>query len=63
MFSKVVEKLLNNGIVDHVEKCDLFFFFHISSMILGSLNQLQIFILAADLQLRGLLTGLGLLKL
>ena len=38
--SKVFEKLVNNRIVDHLEKCGLFF---ISSMVLGLLDQLQIF--------------------
>ena len=38
--SKVFEKLVNNRIVDHLEKCDLFL---ISSMVLGLLDQLQIF--------------------
>ena len=38
--SKVLEKLVNNGIVDHLEKCGLFL---ISSVVLGVLNQLQIF--------------------
>ena len=38
--SKVFEKLGNNKIVDHLEKCGLFL---ISSMILGPLDQLQIF--------------------
>ena len=38
--SKVFEKLVNNRIVDHLEKSGLFF---ISSMVLGLLNQLQIF--------------------
>ena len=38
--SKVFEKLANNRIVDHLEKCG---FFLISSMVLGLLNQLQIF--------------------
>ena len=38
--SKVFEKLVNNRIVDHLEKCSLFL---ISSMILGLLDQLQIF--------------------
>ena len=37
--SKVFEKLVNNRIVDHLEKCGLFL---ISSMVLG-LDQLQIF--------------------
>ena len=35
-----VEKLVNNRIVDHLEKCGLFL---ISSMVLALLNQLQIF--------------------
>ena len=38
--SKVFEKLVNNRIVYHLEKC---VFFLISSMVLGLLNQLQIF--------------------
>ena len=39
--SKVFEKLVNNRIVDHLEKYDLFL---ISSMVLGLLDQLQIFL-------------------
>ena len=39
--SKVLEKLVNNRIVDQLEKCDLFFL--ISSVRLGLLDQLQIF--------------------
>ena len=38
--SKIFEKLVNNRIVDHLEKCGLFL---ISSMVLALLNQLQIF--------------------
>ena len=38
--SKVFEKLVNKRLVDHLEKCGLFL---ISSMVLGFLNQLQIF--------------------
>ena len=38
--SKVFGKLANNRIVDHLEKCGLFL---ISNMVLGLLNQLQIF--------------------
>ena len=38
--SKVFEKLVNNRIIVHLEKCG---FFLISSMVLGLLNQLQIF--------------------
>ena len=40
MVSKVFGKLANNRIVDHLEKCGLFL---ISNMVLGLLNQLQIF--------------------
>ena len=58
--SKVFEKLVNNRIVDHLEKCDLFL---ISSMVLGLLDQLQIFLQLYLIELLGLLTGLGLLKL
>ena len=39
LVSKVFEKLVNNRIVDHLEKCGLSL---ISSMVLGLLNQLQI---------------------
>ena len=39
--SKVFEKLVNNRIVDHLEKCGLF-----SRMTLGFLDQLQIFSLS-----------------
>ena len=38
--SKVFEKLVNNRLVDHLEKCGLFFL--ISSVILVLLDQLQI---------------------
>ena len=38
--SEVFEKLVNNRIVDHLEKCG---FFLISSMVLGLLDQLKIF--------------------
>ena len=38
--SKVFGNLVNNRIVDHLEKCGLFL---ISSIIFGLLNQLQIF--------------------
>ena len=50
---KSFEKLVNNRIVDHLEKCSHFW---ISSMVLGLLSQLQIF-----WQLY--LTSLGLLEL
>ena len=58
--SKVFEKLVNTRIVDHLEKCDLFL---ISSMVLGLLDQLQIFSQLYLIELLGLLTGLGLLEL
>ena len=48
--SKVFEKLVNNRIVDHLEKC-------------GLLDQLLIFSQFYLIKLLGLLTGLGLLKL
>ena len=60
MVSKVFEKLVNNRIVDHLEKCGLFL---ISSMVLGLLDQLLIFSQLYLIELLGLLTGLGLLKL
>ena len=37
---KVFEKLVNNRLVNHLEKCGRFF---ISSMVLGLLDQLEIF--------------------
>ena len=58
--SKVFEKLVNNGIVDHLGKCGLFL---ISKMVLGLLNQVQIFSLWYLIEFLGLLTGLGLLEL
>ena len=39
--SKVFEKLVNNKIIDHPEKCVAFFL--IFNMVLGLLDQLQIF--------------------
>ena len=51
---------VNNRIVDRPEKSG---FFLISSMVLGLLNQLQIFSQLYLIKLLGLLTGLGLLKL
>ena len=58
--SKAFEKLVNNRIVDHLEKCGLFL---ISSMVLGLVDQLQIFSQLYLIELQGLLTGLGLLEL
>ena len=60
MVNEVFEKLVNNKIVNHLEKCGLFL---ISSMVLGLLNQLQIFSQLYLIELLGLLTGLGLLEL
>ena len=58
--SKVFEKLVNNRIVDHLEKCALFSDFY---MVLGLLDQLQIFSQFYLIELLGILTGLGLLEL
>ena len=55
--SKVFEKLVNKRIVVHLEKCGLFL---ILSMVLGLLDQLQIFSKLYLIELLGLLTGLGL---
>ena len=60
MVSKVFEKLVNNKIVHHLEKCDPFL---ISSMVLGLLDQLQIFSQLCLIELLEVLTGLGLLEL
>ena len=40
VLSEVFEKLVNNRIVDHIGKCDLFL---ILSMVLDLLDELQIF--------------------
>ena len=58
--SKVFQKLVNNRIVDHLEKFRLFL---ISSMALGLLDQLQIFSQLYLIELLGLLIDLGLLEL
>ena len=57
---KLFEKLVNNRIIDHLENCCHFSEF---SMVLGLLNQLQIFLQLYLLELLGHLTGLGLLEL
>ena len=57
--SKVFEKLVNNRIVDRLEKCGLFLIY---SMVLGLLDQLQIFSQLYLIELLGLLTSLGLLE-
>ena len=58
--SKVFEKLVNNRINDHLEKCGLFL---TSSIVLGLLSQLQIFLQLHLIELLGFLTGLGMLEL
>ena len=58
--TKVLEKLVNNGIVDHLGICDRFSDFQYG---LGLLDQLQIFSLWCLIVLLGLLTDLGLLEL
>ena len=58
--SKVFEKLVNNKIVDHLEKCGFFLIF---SMVLGFPDHLQIFTQLYLMELLGLLTGLRLLEL
>ena len=57
VISKVFEKLVNNRIVDRLEKCGLFSDFH---MVLGLLSQLQIFSQLHLIELLELLTDLGL---
>ena len=59
LVSKVFEKLVNNSIVDHLQKCGLFLIF---SLVLGLLDQQQILQLCL-IELLGLLSGLGLLEL
>ena len=58
--SKVFEKLVKNKIFDHLKKCGLNVIF---SMVLGLLDQLQIFWQLYLIELLGFLTGLGLLEL
>ena len=58
--SQVFEKLVNNKIVDHLEKCGFFLIF---SMVLGFPDYLQIFTQLYLIELLGLLTGLRLLEL
>ena len=45
LVSKVFEKLVNNSLVDHLDKCS---FFMISSLVLGLFDQLQIFRLSCS---------------
>ena len=56
----VFEKPVNNGIVNHLEKCGLFL---ISSVVSCLLDQLQIFLQLYLNELLGLLAGLGLIEL
>ena len=56
--SKAFEKPVNNRVVDHLEKCGLFL---ISSMVLGLLDQLQIFLQLHLIELLEVLIDLELL--
>ena len=56
LVTKVFEKLVNNRIFDHPVNCGLFSYFQ---LILGLLDQLQIFRQLYQIELLGLLTGLG----
>ena len=58
--NKVFENLVNNRIVNHLEKSA---FFLISSMVLGLLDRLQVFLQLYLIKLLGLLASLGLIKL
>ena len=58
--NKVFENLVNNRIVNHLDKSA---FFLISSMVLGLLDRLQVFLQLYLIELLGLLTSLGLIKL
>ena len=58
MLSIVFEKLANNSIVDHLEKCGLF-----SDFEYGLGLQLQILLKLYLIEMLGILTGLGLLEL
>ena len=58
--SKVFEKLVNNRIVDHLEKYGLFLILGMDSVFL---DQLQIFLQLYLIELPRLLTGQGLLEL
>ena len=60
MVSKVFEKLVNNRIVDHVEKCGLFYDFQ--NGFRSSRSTTNLLAVVSD-RILGLLTGLGLLEL
>ena len=57
---KVFEKLANNRIVDHLEKCGLL---QVPNKVLVLLDQLQVFSQLYQTELLVCLTGLGLLEL
>ena len=57
---KVFEKLVNNRLVDHQRNVA---FFLISSIVLGLLDQMEIFWQLYLIELLGILTGLRLLEL
>ena len=60
MVGKVFKKLVNNRIVDYLEKCDLFTDLHYGSRSSQSTaNLLTVYLI----ELVGLVTGLGLLEL
>ena len=59
---KVFEKLVNNRIIDHLEKCDPFFSM-VFRMVLGLLDQLLILSQSYLIELLGLLTYFELLEL
>ena len=61
--SKVFEKLVNNRIVDHLEKCGLFSDFQYGFRSSLSTADLLTVVSEVVIELLGLLTGLGLLEL
>ena len=61
MVSKVIEKLVNNRIVDHVEKCGLSSDFQFGFR--SSRSTADLLTVLCQIELLGFLTGLGLLEL
>ena len=61
MVSKVFEKLVNNRIVDHLEKCGLFSDFQYGFK--SSRSTADLLTVVCLIELLGLLTRLGLLEL
>ena len=59
--SKVFQKLVNNRIVDHLEKCDLFSDFQYGFR--SSRSTADLLAVMSDRELLGLLIGIGLLEL